>query len=162
MLIRLWVWTRTSDSSKVFFNRVRQGNRCTTDSHRVWEGGRERDLDSLTENTIIASVLSSLSLSLFTVTQALTSSIHWRGRHLGLNEGPRISGAESHCHMSGWVVKDRVLFHDGGKRICVKNTEDRSKDGSLWNTEWDGSWLRGVAMDTNRLGAVRKVWREPF
>ena len=61
----------------------------------------ERDLDSLTENTIIASVLSSLSLSLFTVTKALTSSIHWRGEHLGLNEGPWISGVESHCHMSG-------------------------------------------------------------
>ena len=65
------------------------------------EKEEERDLDSLTENTIIASVLSSLSLSLFTVTQALTSSIHWRGRHLGFNEGPRISGVESHCHMSG-------------------------------------------------------------
>ena len=62
------------------------------------EKEEERDLDSLTENTIIASVLSSLSLSLFTVTPALTSSVHWGG-HPGLNEGPRISGV--YCHMSG-------------------------------------------------------------
>lgn len=65
------------------------------------EKEEERDLDSRPENTNIASVLSSLGLSLFTVTQALTSSVHWRGGHLGLNEGPRISGVESHCRMSG-------------------------------------------------------------
>ena len=59
------------------FDRVRHGNRCTAYSHRVWEGGRERDLDFLPEDKIIPSVFSSLSLSLFTVILVLTSSIHF-------------------------------------------------------------------------------------
>ena len=57
------------------FDRVRHGNRCTAYSHRVWEGGRERDLDFLPEEKIIPSVFSSLSL--FTVILVLTSSIHF-------------------------------------------------------------------------------------
>ena len=57
------------------FDRVRHGDRCTTCSHRAWEGGK-RDLDFLPEDTIIASVLWSLSLSSFAVIQVLTSSIH--------------------------------------------------------------------------------------
>ena len=35
--------------------------------------------------------------------------------------------------------------------------EYRSKDWSLWNTEWDGTLLRGVAVDTKRLNVVCKV-----
>ena len=46
---------------------------------RVRESGKEkeRDLEFLPENTIIASVLSSFSLSLFSIIQDLTSSIHF-------------------------------------------------------------------------------------
>ena len=57
-------------------DRVRQGNRCTTYSYKVW-GKKERDLDFRPEDTIIASVLSSFSLSLFHVIQNLMSSIHF-------------------------------------------------------------------------------------
>ena len=58
---------------------VRQGNRCTTYSYKVWEGKRERerDLDFRPEDTIISSVLSSFILSLFNVIQDLMSSIHF-------------------------------------------------------------------------------------
>ena len=56
-----------------------------------------------------------------------------------------------------WVVKDTVLFNDSGKINCVKNKQYRSKDSSLWNTEWAGNWFRGVAVDADRLSAVYKV-----
>ena len=58
-------------------DRVRHGNRCTTYSYKVWEGKRERDLDFWPEDMIIASVLSSFSLSLFNVSQDFMSSIHF-------------------------------------------------------------------------------------
>ena len=58
-------------------DKVQQGNRCTTYSYKVWEGKRERDLDFRPEDTIIASILSSFSLSLFNVIQDLMSSIHF-------------------------------------------------------------------------------------
>ena len=60
-------------------------------NHRVWEGGRrkeeERDLDSLPGDTFIASVLSSLSLSLFTVIQVLTSPVPFCMEIWGLMTG---------------------------------------------------------------------------
>ena len=59
-------------------DKVQQGNRCTTYSYKVWEGKRERDLDFRPEDTIIASILSSFSLSLFNVVQDLMPSIHFR------------------------------------------------------------------------------------
>ena len=59
------------------FLTVRQGNRCTTYNYKVWEGKRERDLYFRPEDTIIASVLSSFSLSLLSVIQDLMSSIHF-------------------------------------------------------------------------------------
>jgi len=59
-------------------------------------------------------------------------------------------------------VEGQSAFYDSGKRSCVKNKEYRSEDWSLWNTDWDGNWLRSVAMDTYRLGTVSKVWRKSF
>ena len=49
----------------------------TTYNYKVWEGKRERDLDFRPEDAIIASVLSSFSLSLFNVIQELMSSIYF-------------------------------------------------------------------------------------
>ena len=54
-------------------------------------------------------------------------------------------------------MKDGVLFNYSRKRSCIENEKNRSKDWSLWNTERDGSWLRCVAMDADRLSAVCKV-----
>ena len=58
-------------------DRVRQGNRCTIYSYKVWEGKRERYLGFGPEDMIIASVLSSFSWSFFNVIQDLMSSIHF-------------------------------------------------------------------------------------
>ena len=61
--------------------------------------------------------------------------------------------------ISVWVVKDsncEELFIDNGKS-CVKSKEYRSKDRSFWDTEGDGKWPRGVAVDADRLSAVCKV-----
>ena len=104
---------------------------------RVWEGGGEENF--LPKNTIIALVLSSLSLRSYTST--------WRGGDLGLADGCQFW----EMGVSTWLVKDRVLFSESRKRSCIKNKEYRSKDWSLWNTEWDGSWLRGEAVDTNKV-----------
>ena len=66
----------------------------------------ERDLDFLPEDTIIAPVLLSLSLSLFTVNVLSRFWCHqytsaWRGWDLGSDERLQFPGAESHQHMSG-------------------------------------------------------------
>ena len=55
-------------------DRVRHGIRCSSSESGEEE---ERGLDSLPEDTIVASVLSSLNLSLFTVIQVLMSSVHF-------------------------------------------------------------------------------------
>ena len=68
---RLETWVFIVKCNTKVLDRVRQENRCTTYSYKVWEGKRERDLDFRPEDTIIASVLSSFSLSLFNVIQDL-------------------------------------------------------------------------------------------
>ena len=55
-------------------DRVRHGNTCSS-LESVEE--EEMGLDSLPEDTIVASVLSSLNLSLFTVIHVLMSSVHF-------------------------------------------------------------------------------------
>ena len=101
---------------------------------------KERDLDFRPENTIIASVLSSFSLSLFNVIQDLMSSIHFC-----IIERKRSGIWWGGCRLlelrvvSVWVMKDGVLFNYSRKRSCIENEKDRSKDWSLWNTERDGS-----------------------
>ena len=51
-----------------------------------------------------------------------------------------------------------MFFYDSGKGCCVKNKKGRS----LWNTEWDGSWLTGVVANSDRLSALRQVGWKPF
>ena len=146
-------------NSKVL-DRVRQGNRCTTYRYKVWEGKREKDLDFQSEDIIIASVLSSFSLSLFSVIQDLMSSIHCciERKRSGIWWG----GADFWSWViSVRVMNDGVLFNYSRKRSCLENEKDRSKDWSLWNTERDGSWLGCVAMDADRLSAVCKVGWKP-
>ena len=132
--------------------RVRNGNSCTAYSHRVWEG--ERDLEFLPQNIIIASVLSWLSI----VIQVLTPSIHFRMERMRSRIWWEAANFLSWLVIGVWMVKDWVFFTDSGRRSCVKNKEYRPKDWFLWNIKWDGSCLRGVAVDTDRLGAFCKVW----
>ena len=95
----------------------------------VIESGKEkeRDLDFRPEDTIIASVLSSFSLSLFSVNLILMSSIHF------------CTEKEVRDLMRGWsrfelrvvsvcMMMNGVLFSCSRKRSCIENEEDRSKD----------------------------------
>ena len=80
----------------------------------------------------------------------------WRG-DLGFDEGPQVFGDESQSGVSG-ERKDRYFFNDNRikkEKLC-KNKEYRSQDTSLWNTESDGSWLRRVAVDADRLRQGKK------
>ena len=96
-------------------DRVRQGNKCTTYSYKVWEGKRERELDFRPEDTIIASVLSSFSLSLFSAIQDLMSSIYFciEEEVRDLMRGCRLLQVRV---VSVCVMKDGVLFSHSRKR----------------------------------------------
>ena len=139
--LEMWIFMVKRQSSVTpRFLTVRHGKWYT--AYRVWEG---LDLDFIPKDTITALVLSSLSLRSYTST--------WTGGDLGFDE--RCQFLEMGV-ISTWLVKDRVFFSDSGKRSCVKNKECRSKDWSLWNTEWDGSEVWQWTC-TNRLSVVCKL-----
>ena len=140
-------------------DRVRQGNRL----HNLQSGKDkwERDLDFWPKDTIIESVLSSFSSSLFYVIQDLMSSIHFLHREEEVRDLMKGCRLLELSVVSIWVMKDGVLFNYSRKRSCIENEKDRSKDWSLWNTKRDGSWLRCVAMDADRLSVVCKVGWKP-
>ena len=70
-------------------------------------------------------------------------------RDMGFDEG----GADF-WSLESSAYEDRAPVNDSGKKSCAKSKECRYKDCSLWNTERDGSWLRGVAVDADRLSAA--------
>ena len=95
----------------------------------VTDSGKEeeRELDFLPEETIIASVVSSLSLSVFTVIHVLTSSMHFsmeRRRSGNLTRGRRFLELRV---IGAWVMKERVLFNNIGKEMLFKKTKTKAK-----------------------------------
>ena len=119
-------------------------------SHKVRGGGRERPRLSTRAQSLFRSCrwISVCSLSSRFWRHQYTSA--WRGWDLGFHEGRSFLELRV---INVCVMKNRVLFNDYENRSCVENKET----WRLWNTEWDRSWLRGVAVDTDRLSAVCKV-----
>ena len=73
----------------------------------------------------------------------------WRGRFLQLNV------------ISKRVMKDRVAFHNIRERCGIENEENRSQDGSLWDSAADGHWGRATVVYNYSLSFVCEVRREP-
>ena len=85
-------------------DRVGHGNRCTTYSHRLWEEGRERPRLSTREcNHCFGLVIVKEFKFVYChsgVDVLNTGTSAWRG-DLGFDDGPQISGVESHRCMNG-------------------------------------------------------------
>ena len=73
----------------------------------------------------------------------------WRGRFLQLSV------------ISKRVMKDRVAFHNIRERCGIENEENRSQDGSLWDSAADGHWGRATVVYSYSFSSVCEVRREP-
>ena len=104
------------------FDIVRHGNTRTTYSHThgAWEGGRERPrLSTRGCNHCLSLVVSEFKLVYcYPGFNVINTLLHGEDEISDLMRG--CSSLELRV-ISIWVVKDRKLFNDSGKKSCVKN-----------------------------------------
>ena len=121
-------------------DRVRHGIRGSSSESGEEE---ERGLDSLPEDTIVASVLSSLNLSLFTVIQVLMSSVHFCKERRFLFCLTLIQYNEYNTiieHVSTSVPSvDNIHIQIYMYMLCIHNTQ---KDTSIQTSIQTKSWTK--------------------
>ena len=110
----------TKCDTKVLLDRVRHGNRCATYSHRLWEQGRERPrLSTRGYNHCPSLIVTEFKfVYCYPGSDVINTLLHGEDEISDLMRG--CSSLELRV-ISIWVVKDRELFNDSGKRSCVKN-----------------------------------------